>query len=348
MKIRGFGRMKRMWRKVTSPLRCQVVILLYHRVVELPSDPQLLGVTPKHFAEHLEILGKHWHPIQLQQLVQALQDGSLPHRAVVVTFDDGYADNLYHAKPLLERYDIPATVFVTTGYIGHDREFWWDELERLLLQPGRLPETLHLTINGRGCQWELGEAAHYTEEASRRFHAWSVLEKDDPSPRQHLYRSLCQLLRPLPHGERRKVLDRLLAWAGVESRIRPTYRPFSSDEVLRLAERELVEVGAHSVTHPVLSTLPAAMQRTEILESKAHLEEILGRPVTSFAYPYGSRSDYTAETVAIVQEAGFTCACANFADVVWQGTDRYQLPRVVVRDWDGEAFARWLEEWVYG
>jgi peptidoglycan/xylan/chitin deacetylase (PgdA/CDA1 family) len=81
---------------------------------------------------------------------------------VVITFDDGYADNLHNAKPLLERYDIPATVFVTTGHIGHEREFWGDELDRLLLQPSTLPELLGLSINGSPYQWELGEVAHYT------------------------------------------------------------------------------------------------------------------------------------------------------------------------------------------
>ena len=69
----------------------------------------------------------------------AVSGGDVPSAGVVVTFDDGYADNFHNAKPLLERYEIPATVFVTTGYLQDQREFWWDELERILLQPGTLP-----------------------------------------------------------------------------------------------------------------------------------------------------------------------------------------------------------------
>jgi peptidoglycan/xylan/chitin deacetylase (PgdA/CDA1 family) len=263
---------------------------------------------------------------------------------VAVTFDDGYADNLYNAKPLLERHGVPATVFVTTGYLDRAEEFWWDELERLLLRPGRLPDTLRLRVNGRAFRWELGEAACCSAGAYRRQRGWNVLEGDEPGPRQSCFRLLCRLLRPLPEGQRRRVLGRLRAWAGAGRAGRPTHRPLTSQEVLGLAEGGLVEVGAHTVTHPVLAARPAAEQRAEIRRSKARLEEILARPVVTFAYPYGSREDYTADTVAGVREAGFLCACSNFAGLAAADTGRFQLPRVMVMDWDGEAFARRLSE----
>ena len=332
----GVATLRRTFRWFRNRFAPRALILLYHRVTELPSDPQLLCVTPQHFAEHLEILRRHGRPMRLQELNRALRNVDLAHRAVVVTFDDGYADNLYSAKPLLDRYDVPATAFVTSGYTGHEREFWWDELERLFLQPGILPDRLRLSINGSCYEWELGEAAHYSDQDFGRHRCWNVLEKDDPSPRQRLYRSVCQLLRPLPERARLKALDDLLGWAGVRVMGRPTHRSLSPDEVVLLAEGRLVEIGAHTLTHPVLSALPAAEQRTEIQGSKSRLESILRHPVTSFAYPYGSRSDYTAETVALVRDAGFTYACSNCAQVVWRGSDTFQLPRVLVRDWDGE------------
>jgi peptidoglycan/xylan/chitin deacetylase (PgdA/CDA1 family) len=112
-----------------------------------------------------------------------------------------------------------------------------------------------------------------------------------------------------------------------------------------MAEDGLVEIGSHTVTHPVLATLPVTAQRDEIRQSKAGLEDILGCEVTSFSYPHGS---YTPETVDLLREAGFTQACSSIADVVWQSTDGFQLPRRIVKDWDGEAFARRLEEWFSG
>jgi len=350
MRIRGLGRLRRAVRCFKNSLTPRALILLYHRVAEVGLDPWRLCVTPQHFAEHLEIVRKHGRPMQLRQLTQALRNGNLPRRAVVVTFDDGYGDNFYNAKPLLERYDIPATVFAATGYIGHEREFWWDDLDRLLLQPGMVPETLRLSVNGSTYQWDLGEAAHYSSDAYQHHLSWNVGHKDDPTPRHSLYRSLHKLLRPLAEDERRKVLKDVLTWADAESTVRATHRILSPDETAYLAEGELLELGAHTVTHPVLSALPVAVQRSEIRRSKTHLEEILGRSVTGFSYPYGFRADYTSETVAIVREAGFAYACSAFTDVVKRGTDCFQLPRVPVQNWDGEAFARRLgrlAEWFH-
>jgi peptidoglycan/xylan/chitin deacetylase (PgdA/CDA1 family) len=339
-------------RLAAQRLRCRYVpsalILLYHRIADVRPDPWSLCVTPRHFAEQLETLRQYGRPMQLRQLAQALADGNLPRRAVVVTFDDGYADNLYHAKPMLERYAIPATVFLITGHLGHAREFWWDELERLLLQPGTLPEALALRLTGRAYQWQLGEAAQYSEEDARHHQHWIAWGKDAPTPRHALYRALWQLLQPLPEGARRTVLDEFLTWGGAEPASRPTHPSQSLAETCALAHGDLIEVGAHTVTHSTLSTLSMAAQCDEVERSKAGLEEILGHPISSFSYPYGKRCDYTQETVAIVRQAGFTCACSNFAGVVGRGTDRFQLPRVNVQDCDGEAFARQLSSWFGG
>ena len=342
----GIATLQQAARRLRDRFRPAPLILLYHRVADLPSDPQLLSVTPEHFKEHLEILGNNAHPMALGEMVRALRDNKLPYRAVAVTLDDGYADNLLNGKPLLERYDIPATVYVTSGYLDANREFLPDVLERLILQPNRLPHELCLTLEGRTHQWEIGDGTHYnSEDESKRNCAWHVLKTETPTPRQQLYRSLCQLLYTLPVRDQRTALDALMVWAGAESGCRPTHRALTPDEVRLLAKDGLVEVGSHTVEHPALSALSVTAQRDEIGRSKIRLEEILGHPVTSFAYPYGTRSDYTAETVKIVREAGYDHACSNFEGLVRQDTDPWQLPRYLVRDWDGEEFARRLKEW---
>ncbi len=344
MMRRGIRRLRRTAWWPGSRSGGKVLILLYHRVARLNTDPWGLAVTPRRFTEHLEVLRQYARPIRLRQLSRALVNGKLPDRSVVVTFDDGYVDNLQNAKPLLKRYDVPATVFVTAGLIGEEREFWWDELDRLLLQPGTLPARLSLDVKGESYQWELGEAAHYSEDDFQRYRRWRAYTKA-PGPRHRLYRSLWELLNPLPEDEQRNVLDELQTWAGAESAGRSTHRSLSLEEVAALARGKLIEVGAHTMTHPALSALPVASQREEIQRSKARLEDILGQPVTSFAYPYGKREHYTPETVGIVREQGFACACSNFPGTVDRSTDPFRLPRVVVDNWKGEMFARQLSRW---
>jgi peptidoglycan/xylan/chitin deacetylase (PgdA/CDA1 family) len=314
---------------------------MYHRVTDLPNDPYLLAVKPKHFAEQMNVLRRHYRPLRLQELVAALRDGNVPNRAVVVTFDDGYADNLHNAKPLLARYDIPATVFVITGCIGYAREFWWDELDRLLLQPGMLPPPRDLPISGTTLQPGLGDTTTYTNVDYERNRDWHIERQDDPTPRQRLHRWLYQKLHATTQEDQQILLEEIRRWAGATPVGRPTHRNLAADELVQLAEGGLVEIGAHTVTHPLLAALSIGAQRDEIGRSRARLQEVLNRAVSSFAYPYGS---YTKGTLAIVREIGFSAACSSDAATVRNGTDHLCLPRIVVRDWDGDMFRAWLSE----
>jgi peptidoglycan/xylan/chitin deacetylase (PgdA/CDA1 family) len=341
---RGIARLIRIARRVTNAFVPRAIILLYHRVAELPLDPQLLCVSRKNFAEHLEVL-RNWAPaVQVEALGQVLKSGSRGKDAVAITFDDGYADNLYNAKPLLERYDTPATVFVTSGYVGSNREFWYDALGRILLQTGPLPETLRLTIKGQVYDWQIDAVAE-NADVNLCWSGWNLSLNANPTSRHRVYRLLCNVLQSLRDQERQEILGRLAAWGGKEITSRQTHRTLSHQELIRLADGNLVEIGAHTVSHPVLSALPLNAQADEISRSKADLEDILGQRVTSFAYPFGEQSHYTQQTVAAVRQAGFKWACSNFPGIIRRGTDPWQLPRFLVRDWDGEEFARNLRHW---
>ena len=332
-------RISRGARLLLSRFSSKAVILTYHRVAEISLDPWSLCVTPSHFAEHLGVLKDFGAVIGLKQLVQAVKKRRVPRRAVALTFDDGYADNLHNAKPLLERSGIPAAVFVVSGTSRQRREFWWDELERLLLQPGRLPAELELSIDGTTFHWQLGAAADCDEQASRRWRAWRALGTDDPTPRHGLYRALHRQLQPLSEEQRSSILHQLLLWAGAEPAVRTSHRCLTDQEVAALAKGGLVEIGAHTVTHSLLPALPPSLQRSEIHESKQALENTIGRSVTLFSYPYGG---FDSQTIDLVRQAGFSCACANSAGAVCSSSDVFQLPRLNVEDCDGEEFARRL------
>jgi peptidoglycan/xylan/chitin deacetylase (PgdA/CDA1 family) len=263
----------------------------------------------------------------------------------VITFDDGYADNLHHAKPLLEHYEIPATVFVTGGHVGSQREFWWDELDRLLLQPGSLPRKLRLGSNEYWREWDLGESAIYSNSDYLRDKYWHVEREEIPTARQRLFQDLHTWIQPATEEDRQSILRELAIQAGVEPTGRASHRALTAEELNLLEAQGLIEVGAHTMTHPLLAGLPVDEQKHQILASKEILEKISNRPVTSFAFPHGS---YTKETITILREAGFLCASNTNANAVWQNTSQFELPRLGVRDWDRDAFAHWLRWWMDG
>ncbi len=341
MNITAFSRLRRAPKWIMKRFASKAVILMYHRVADAAKevDPWLLCVSPKHFAEQLEVLRKHAHPVSLNQLVQKHKENDIPDRAVAITFDDGYANNLYNAKPLLEQYNIPATVFVPSGHIGNEREFWWDELERIFLQPGRLPETLTLSINGKIFKSKLGKNTDYSEDENHKNSSCIVNCQENTGRHNALYLKLHRLIQPLLEDKQLKVMDDLLEWAGTRPVRRQTHRTVSQEELLELIKGGLIEVGAHTVTHPFFQALPESLQLDEVRRGKTVLEESIGQQVRNFAYPYGN---YTTEAVAIVREAGFDCACTTVDDNVWRGSDLMQLPRVTSEDWDGEEFAKQL------
>jgi peptidoglycan/xylan/chitin deacetylase (PgdA/CDA1 family) len=233
------------------------VILLYHRVAEVNADPWGLCVSPQHFAEHLEVLRRCARPVHLTELVEGITQGRVPRKAAAVTLDDGYHDNFDCAFPTLARYGLPATYFLTAGALVERREFWWDELEQILLQPGRLPSTLKLTIDGRPCEWELGTAAEYGEHDALEHREWRTWHPA-PTMRHELYRTLWNQFYRLVYADKLKMLDELLTWAGAGPPSRQTHRRLSVDEATQLAKSDLAQIGAHTVTHPGLPHLPAA------------------------------------------------------------------------------------------
>jgi peptidoglycan/xylan/chitin deacetylase (PgdA/CDA1 family) len=287
------------------------------------SDPWGLNVSTASFAEQMQVLRREAQPVSLGRLLQALGHARPPRPLVAVTFDDGYAETLGAARVILERHDIPATAFLTSGYIGGDREYWWDALERAVLEPRRLPDRLVLRSGAASREWRVA--------GGRR-------------GRRRLLASLHRWLRPVPDRDRRVLMDELCGWAGVSTLSRSSRRPPSEEEVHRLASGGRIEVGAHTDTHPTLAWFSALDQQAEIEGGKMRLEEIVVRPVTQFAYPHGGPSDYTCVSQILVREAGFAVACAAFAGGIWPGSDRFALPRVAASNRGGEALTRLLRQ----
>lgn len=340
--VRGKLKLNKAALQAIKPFVPSAIIVMYHRVGDPDLDPWSLHVTPKNFQEQMEVLRQYAKPIGLRELAQAHQDGEIPERAVAVTFDDGYADNLYNAKPILERYDIPATFFIATGHLGKERKFWWDELQHLLLQPGKLPEKLTINTDGTSLTWELGAAANYSPD-DYKHDKGKLVWKSKPGTRFHFYHSVWQQIQCLPIKAQLEAMNQIQAWVGEQPATSPDDRSLTPQEVCTLELGGLANIGAHTVTHPSLNEHSADFQLKEIQESKAYLEKLLNHSVTTFAYPYGN---YTSETARLVQQAGFECACSTVEKMVWSGSGSFELPRYTVNDWSGEEFAQKLKQWL--
>jgi len=263
-------------RKVTQS---DVAVMLYHRVS--PSEEeQFLGdaLTPEIFERQMEYFHRNYEPFSLYELIEYIQlRKHLPERAVVVTFDDGYRDNYLYAYPILERYNIPATIFLATGHIGTDSLFWWN----------KVTYAIHHTSIKR---LDLDDLGSYSLQSQRdKSHAGVVI---------------CKRLRKLHEVRRALVVERLLDLCQVGIRGLGQKLFLSWNEV-REMDSEGITFGAHSVSHRSLTNMPLDSARNEIIQSKKDIEENLGMEVTAFSYPFG---DYDTEVVRLVRESGFKCA----------------------------------------
>jgi peptidoglycan/xylan/chitin deacetylase (PgdA/CDA1 family) len=223
--------------------------------------------------------------------------------------------------------------------LGKTRAFWWDELADLLLRPGRLPDTLELTARGRDLRWTLDASVQYGEHAYARHSRWAAMMQEPPTERQAIYLSLWELMLPLSDDEQRLLLDAVAAWSGTPPTRGATHRMLSEGELMSLGGDGLIEIGAHSVTHSVLPSLPLDAQRREVCESKRALEALIEKPVGSFSYPYGRTSE---PTLSVVRDAGFDRACSTRPASVTPHGDPFDLPRIAVRDCNGDQFATML------
>lgn len=320
------------------------LVLMYHRIASSDVDPWSLCVSPEHFGEQLAVLKRQASPVPLSALYAERVRRKTTRPLIALTFDDGYADNLLTAVPMLARAHIPAAMFVTTGGIGGAREFWWDELERLLLHPGDRPESLELRIGDDVHSWEFGEAASYSTDTWLQLRSWKT-SAAAPGPRQALYLSLWQLLQLRPFEEQQAAIEALSAWASEPAQVREAYRTMSPDEVVALAESDGIEIGAHTVTHPVLAHCSRTTQKWEVEESKRHLESLTGRVVRHMTYPHGAR---TEETLQVVDEAGYALGCTTRVGLVSRETPPLEIPRVQVEDWSGPDFEQKLQAWLSG
>lgn len=302
------------------------LILMYHRIADEPIDYWGLAVSPPYFEEHLLVLRRARRALPLAEFVHDFIAGTLPQDAVALTFDDGYVDNLLAGLPRLAAADVPATVFLATGYLDRIEPFWWDELARFILRE-HAPDRFEVVIRGQTMAFDLADEPSANQ--------------DDTAPvaplnaRHAVLEAIYQPLRRLDDEERRAVMIELRSILGAPDCGTSLGRPMTSGEVRMLASAGPVSIGAHTVTHPILSELETAARDREVTASKRACEALIGAPVAAFAYPFGEFDAGTRETV---KSAGFAFACSTKRGPVVTTSDVFALPRIYVPNLDGDAF----------
>lgn len=308
---------------LARPPAGSVAILAYHRVLDVPDedtypfDIELVSASVGAFRRQMDHVARHFHPITFATLLAHLDRGTPPPpRSLIVTFDDGFLDNYLEAFPVLREKGIPATIFVSTGYIDRQENFWYERVANAVLASrsgrGELPD---------GRVLELGP--------------------DIPSRRAAVKQILAALKR-VPDGERRRLVQQAVMQFDPDGRCDgdPRSGPLTWDHVREMSAAG-IEFGSHSVDHPVLSRVDDEGLRREFTESRARIEEVTGRAVQVVAYPVGGPDAFDGRVKAAAREAGYRLGVSYVTGIENTSSwDPFAIRRLHVERYTGEALFR--------
>lgn len=283
--------------------RGRLLVLIFHRVLgEMdslrPNEPDAAQ-----FDWMARLISRNFLVLPLGQAVDQLGDGTLPARAACITFDDGYRDNLTIATPILKRHGLAATFFIATGFLNGGRMWNDDIIEAVRVSPEGPVDW---------SEFELGRHDLVSDEHRRAMIA-AVLGK----------------LKYVPHDQRATTAREIARRAGLAD---TSDLMMTSDEVRSLRAYGM-EIGGHTRSHPILSSLSDGDACSEIVRGKSELEAILGESVNVFAYPNGNPGrDFEPKHVDMIRAAGFSAAVTTEHSVAKPGTDPLLIPRFT--PWD--------------
>lgn len=322
LRLRSFFRRAVLGRK-------EICILGLHRVLseeEASRTHSLEGMVMREatFARMLEFLARNFRVVSMQTFLEGAENDTSDSKPwCLLTFDDGWRDNYTTAFPLLQRFHVPATIFLVTGMIGTEEVFWVERLREAWKNPlrrGEIDSIIAEILPGQkeGQETTLEEFIEYTKHR----------------PADDRARLLQRLLPPDRLNDRANSVDRMMSW----------------NEAAELG-RDGIDMGAHTVTHPLLTYEDPATVRQELRLSKKALEENLAVKVRAFAYPNGDWNESVREDV---EQAGFQCAFTTRRGWYRRGGDLFAVPRIMIHEkrvtgFNGEfspaVFSSTLERW---
>lgn len=316
----GLPRVKRTWRRLSR--RHKIFILMYHKVDY--DDTPFFGeaVKPDVFERQVIFLKKYYQIVNLNDLKKMGFNQNQQKDIAVLTFDDGYRNNYDYAFPVLKKYNVPATIFLTTDYINTKNLLWYDRLAWILNKAVSIPDKAALI------KYDL--SPELCAKINDFFTSGSSL-------RHNMLNYVAASLKTYPTERRDKILSRLSKACKVNTEPENSERAMLSWDEVNEMSRHNISFGSHTKTHPVLSAILLSESKNEIVESKRVLEEKLQQSVTTFAYPYGKKEDFNGNITKILSDEGFEYACSTIT-----GAEEYPLKAPLTLKRKGVALSPYL------
>ncbi|GJL64339.1 MAG: polysaccharide deacetylase [Nitrospirales bacterium] len=290
-------------KRVSRPIQ----ILMYHGIDDAWSP--FLGPAPiRGFRNQLRYLAESCNVLDLGEAVERIQKRDVPHRAVVITLDDGYRDSYVNAFPLLREMELSATIFLATAAIGTGKVLWHDRACWMISQ------TTVSSLEGFGSRIRYELNTREGKRAAQEGVLW--------------------YLRSLEDQDRIDALEQLSTHLQVSGEPDSEPRLMLNWEEVNEMYQSGIRFGAHTVHHPILSKIPLSDVASELRESKETIERHVGCRVTTFAYPSGRPEDYNSDIKGIVKQEGFACAVSTVTGANYEGDDLFDLKRVGYWDQD--------------
>jgi peptidoglycan/xylan/chitin deacetylase (PgdA/CDA1 family) len=280
----------------------KLLIMIYHRVLDEPDFMRPDEVDKEAFTWQIELLAKHFNVLPLSEALERMQTDTLPPRAVSITFDDGYADNYINALPILKKFNLTATFFIASGFLDGGR-MWNDTV-------------IEAVRNFSGSELDLSEIG------------MGLFDVNDVAKKNKSANQIILQIKHLPFIER----DKYTTYIASQSQNLPDELMISSEQLKKLHQSGM-EIGGHTVNHPILTTLDLEIAKSEINENKVFLEKLLGQQLSLFAYPNGKpTNDFDSIHCELVKQIGYKAAVSTKWGVVGKKSDIWQLPRFL--PWD--------------
>lgn len=275
------------------------LILTYHRIVEnknqIDSEINSISVTTKTFERQIKLLKKKFNLVSIEEI---LKINNKYKKNLAITFDDGYKDNLTHAVPILEKYEVPATIYITTRFLENKLDMWWYEIEKIIWQKDKL-------------DFNFLNKKYYFE----------IKEENN---KKKCYKKLSLLFKSLNYFDQNKLLEQITK---TKERIQFKDKILNKSDLIQLNQRKNITIGSHTHTHANLAILSDNDCKKELLNSKKILENILNKEIVHFAFPYGSKKDAGLRESNLVKEAGYqTAVTTQLGGEI--NNNLYLIPRV--------------------